>query len=362
LQTLKIGFNFKDIIKGFSTNNFLILLSFSPLHLFLPGWKNEIRDKSDNQSRSVSVADEYLEALPRGSLWKGPKAYMENEKIEKLDYYAAKTARELAQWKYPEIKIKRSSRNIFVGAGDADNTGRILAQNFGGAGFSVVDYKRFFENDPERDHEIYIVNASGAKDGIKMAQWLTENGYQPKLITSNPEPPAGKFLKPEDVFVFPAIIEPPTYNVSTYAAMLYGVLKENITGLSEKLAGLKAPDLRKYKFVFFLTDDKYEIVGRIAKRKIAETLAGLGADAGGYSNAAHGMLLQPNPDRLVVTLNCKYDGSGDVYALEGDSYLELILSIHYIIGKNQTDSDSETILRNYFENAKKQGWQFNKVW
>jgi len=169
-------------------------------------------------------------------------------------------------------------------------------------------------------------------------------------------------LKPEDVFVFPAIIEPPTYNVSTYAAMLYGVLKENITGLSEKLAGLKAPDLRKYKFVFFLTDDKYEIVGRIAKRKIAETLAGLGADAGGYSNAAHGMLLQPNPDRLVVTLNCKYDGSGDVYALEGDSYLELILSIHYIIGKNQTDSDSETILRNYFENAKKQGWQFNKVW
>lgn len=291
--------------------------------------------------------------------------YMENqnmEKIETLDYYATRAARELSQWKYPNINIKKTSRNIFVGSGDADNTGRILAQNFGGCGFSVADYKRFFDNNPEKDQDIYIVNASGAKDGVKMAQWLTENGYQPKLITSNPEPLAGKFLKPEDVFVFPAIKEPPTYNVSTYAAMLYGILKEDVPGLADKLASLRVPDLRKYKFVFFVTDDKYEIVGRMAKRKVAETLAGLGADAGGYSNAAHGMLLQPNPDRLVVAVNCEYDGPGDVCRLSGNSYLELVLFMHYIIGKNQTDRDSETILRNYFENAKKQGWEFNKVW
>jgi 8-oxo-dGTP pyrophosphatase MutT (NUDIX family) len=312
LQTLEIGFNFKDIINDFLN-----------------------RKNMENQNLA---------------------------NIEKLDHYATRAARELSQWKYPEITIEKSSRNVFVGAGDADNTGRILAQNFGGCGFSVVDYKRFFENDPEKDHNVYIVNASGAKDGIKMAQWLTEKGYRPKLITSNPEPPAGKFLKPEDIFVFPAIIEPPTYNVSTYAAMLYGILGEDISGLPDKLEYLKVPDLRRYKFIFFLTDDKYEIIGRMAKRKVAETLAGLGADAGGYSNAAHGMLLQPNPDRLVVALNCEYDGPGDVYELEGNSYVALILSLHYIIGKNQTDSDSETILKNYFENAKKQGWEFNKVW
>ncbi len=226
----------------------------------------------------------------------------------------------------------------------------------------MVDYKFFFENNPEKDLNVYIVNASGAKDGIKMAKWLTENGWQPKLITSNPEPPAGKFLKAENVIVYPAIMEPPTYNVSTYAAMLCGILREDISGLKEKIETLKVPDLRKYKFIFFLTDDKYEIIARMAKRKVAETLAGIGADGGGYSNAAHGMLLQPNADRLVFCLNCEYDGPGDVYELNGTSYLELILSIHYIIGKNQTDGDSENILRNYFENAKKQGWEFNKVW
>jgi len=287
---------------------------------------------------------------------------MENQKIEKLDYYALKTLENLPKWKYPELEIKKTSRNVFVGSGDADNTGRILAQNFGGVGFSIVDYKRFFENDPERGLNVYIVNASGAKDGIKMAQWLTQNNWQPKLITSNPKPPAGKFLKPQDIYVFPAIIEPPTYNVSTYAAMLYGILKEDISGLKEKIGGLKIPDLRKHKFIFFLAQDKYEIIARMAKRKVAETLAGVGADGGGYSNAAHGMLLQPNPDRLVFCLNCEYDGPGDIYKLDIDSYLGLLLAVHYIVGKNQTDQDSQNILHNYMENAKKQGWEFNKFW
>ncbi len=285
-----------------------------------------------------------------------------NEKIETLDYYAVKALESLPKWKYPELKIEKTGRNVFVGSGDADNTGRILAQNFGGHGFSVVDYKFFFENNPGSDLNIYIVNASGAKDGIKMAKWLTQNGWQPKLITSNPEPPAGKLLMPEDIFVFPAIKEPPTYNVSTYAAMLYGILKEDISGIVGRIKNLQAPDLRKYKFIFFLADDKYEIIARVAKRKVAETLAGIGADGGGYSNAAHGMLLQPNAGRLVVCINCEYDGQGDVWQMNADSYLEALLSIHYVIGKNQTDADSQNILRNYFENAKKQGWQFGKFW
>ena len=122
---------------------------------------------------------------------------MADDKIEKLDYYALKTLESLPQWQYPGLEIAKTSRNVFVGSGDADNTGRIFAQNFGGHGFSVVDYKSFFENNPETDLNVYIVNASGAKDGIKMAEWLTNKGWHPKLVTSNPEPPAGKFLRPE---------------------------------------------------------------------------------------------------------------------------------------------------------------------
>jgi hypothetical protein len=287
---------------------------------------------------------------------------LENQKIETLDYYVRQTLDNLPKWEYPKLEIKKNCRNVFVGSGNAANAGRILAREFGGAGFSVVDYQSFFKNCDDSDRDVYIINASGGKDGVKMAQWLTQNGRRPKLITSNPEPLAGKFLRVEDIFAFPAIKEPPTYNVSTYAAMLYGILKEDISGADERIKNLKVPDLRRYKFIFFLTDDKYEPAGRVAKRKVAESLAGLGADAGGHSNAAHGMLLQPNADRLIVCINCDYEGEGDWWRFDAGSYIEAILAVHYIVGKNQTTADLQNILRNYFENAKKQGWEFNKVW
>ncbi len=287
---------------------------------------------------------------------------MDSKKTEKLDYYAQKTLDGLSGWTYPALALEKTSRNVFMGSGDAANTAKILAQNFGGIGLTVVNFRSFFENNPEKNLNVYIVNASGGKDGVVMAEWLVGHGWQPKLITSNPEPPAGKFLKPDNIYVFPAIVEPPTYNVSTYAAMLYGILKEDIGGLKETLETLKIPNLRTYKYVFFLASDKYEIVAKMASRKVAETLSGVGANGGGFSNAAHGMLLQPNKDRLVFCLNTKYDGPGNTYELNIDSYLGLLLAVHYIVGKNQTDADTQNILRNYEENARKLGWTFNKVW
>lgn len=284
------------------------------------------------------------------------------EKIEKLDHYVIKTLENLPTWKYPEQKIKKSNRNIFMGSGDAANTAKIFAQILGGHALNVCNYQTFFCNGPDRESDVYILNASGGKDGLKMAQWLTENGWNPKLLTNNPEPPAGKFLKAQDIFIFPAIIEPPTYNISTYASMIYWLLNEDLGTIKNTINDLKIPDLRKYKFIFFMVQDKYETIGRMATRKIAETLANLGANGCGYSNAVHGMLIQPNQDRLIFCLNCKYEGTGDSYELNIDSFLGSLLCILYIIGKNQTDQDSENILKNYFDNAKKQGWEFNKVW
>jgi len=287
---------------------------------------------------------------------------MAMEKIEKLDHYVIKTLKDLPEWKYPDLTIKKSERNVFIGSGDAANTAKIFAQVLGGHALNVCNYRIFFENEPGRNSDIYILNASGGKDGLKMAQWLTERNWHPKLLTNNPEPPAGKFLEPEDIFVFPANTEPPTYNISTYASMIYWLLKEDLAAIREKIKNLKIPDLRKYKFIFFMVQDKYEAIGRMATRKIAETLADVGANGCGYSNAVHGMLIQPNTSRLIFCLNCKYEGPGDSYELDIDSFLGSLLCLFYIIGKNQTDQDSENILRNYFENAKKQGWKFNKVW
>ena len=72
---------------------------------------------------------------------------MENqklEKIEKLDFYAAKALEILAGWKYPELKIAKSDRNVFIGSGNADNTGKLFAEKFGGFSLNVCNFRKFF--------------------------------------------------------------------------------------------------------------------------------------------------------------------------------------------------------------------------
>jgi hypothetical protein len=39
-----------------------------------------------------------------------------------------------------------------------------------------------------------------------------------------------------------------------------------------------------------------------------------------------------------------------------------MMATYYIIGKNQTEKNTENLLKNYEETSKKLGWEFNKVW
>jgi len=102
------------------------------------------------------------------------------EKIATLDYYALQTARDINTWQYPCVAIKKTSRNIFLGSGDADNTGRILAQNFGGSGFSVVDYKCFLKITLKRTKIFTLLALPEPKMALK---W--HNGSQKMVITLN---------------------------------------------------------------------------------------------------------------------------------------------------------------------------------
>lgn len=285
------------------------------------------------------------------------------QKIEHLDYYVIKTLENLEKWKYPKLEIKKDDTNIFLGSGTAACVGRLFVDKFNGISLNVSNYKQFFERAIKKDFaSINIVNASGGKDGLNMASFLENLGFEPNLITCNKDPPAKKFLKEENIFVFPSFIEPPTYNVSTYSSMIYWLFKENVKQIKEFIENMKIPDLGKYKYVFFLASDKYGTLAEIASRKVAETLEGIGSNGEGFSNGSHGMLRQPNKERLVFCLNQKYYIQDNTYELEFDSYLGLMLLVYYIIGKNQTKQDTQNILKNYEETSKKLGWEFNKVW
>lgn len=288
---------------------------------------------------------------------------MLREDTKTLDFYVLETLNKLGEWKYPDLKIKPDSRNIFLGSGNADQTGKLFAEKFGGISLGVCNYKSFFNNPLNKDFaSINIVNASGGKHGVDMAKFLQEKGFEPNMITCNPEPPAREFLKKENIYLFPSFIEPPTYNISTYSSMIYWLFNENLEQIKKQISEIDVPNLRKYKFIYFMAADKYEIIANMVIRKVAETLEGIGSNGGGYSNAVHGMLMQPNKDRLVFCLNQKNIDEPNIYELDIDSYLGLLLGTNYIIGKNQTQTDTENILRDYKKISEKMHWKFNKVW
>ena len=285
------------------------------------------------------------------------------EKIKHLDYYVLKTLESLKSWNYPKLEIKRDDTNLFLGSGSAGCVGELFVEKFSGIALNVSEYKQFFKRVIRKEFaSINIISASGGKDAVNMALFLKERGFEANLITCNQTPPAQKFIKKENIFVFPSFVEPPTYNVSTYSSMIYWLFKEDIEDIRDFIKKIKVPNLRKYQYIFFLSSDKYKVIAEMASRKVAETLEGIGSNGDGFSNGSHGMLRQPNKNRLIFCLNQKYDLGENIYQLNFDSYLGLILSTYYIIGRNQTDKDTENLLRNYKEISKKLKWEFNKIW
>ncbi len=282
--------------------------------------------------------------------------------FETLDHFVVKTLDNLENWSYPELPIKRGSRNLFLGSGNAANVAGLFAKRFGGNAVSVANYREYLSarSNPEFS-SINIINASGGKDGVNMASFLRENGFDFNLITCNKDPPAGGFLQKKNIFVFPSFVEPPTYNVSTYASMIYAMFNENVNEIKNKIKNMVVPDFRKYKFVFFVADDKHELPAIMSARKLGESLGGIGSNGEGISTARHGMLVHENAGRLDLCMNCDTE-TKNTYKLEMDSYLGLVMCAYYVIGKNQTENDLAETTKNYAANAQKFGWKFNKIW
>jgi len=266
----------------------------------------------------------------------------------------------LEKWNYPKLEIEKDDGNLFLGSGAAGSVAKLFAEKFNGMVLDASNYRGFLERRINKIFtSVYIINASGGKDGYNMAKFISEINLKPNLITCNENAPAKEFT--DKIFLIPSLMEPPTYNASTYSSMIYWVFKENINDIRDLISKIKVPDLRKYKYIFFLAADKYQSIAEMTSEKVAETLEGIGSNSDGFTNAFHGILRQPNKNRLIFCLNQKYPFKDNIYELNIDSYLGLLLATYYIIGNNQTDKDTENLLRNYQETAKEFGWKINKV-
>lgn len=280
-------------------------------------------------------------------------------KIEKLDSYVIKTLDVIGSWEYPQVDIKKSDFNIFMGSGSAVCVAQMFTYKFGGVSLSADQYLAFLQNTTEKQHNIYILSASGGKDAVNMAQACKEYGMPASLITCNQDAPCKDLVK--EIFVFPSFVDPPTYNVSTYFGMVFWLFGENPRDVRDFVLKLKKINLKKYKSIFFVSDDLHTPIAKMATRKVGECLENVMANGEGQSQAAHGVVLQPNKHRLIIRLNCNFPVNNQkYYDINTDTFLGLLASTYYLIGQNQKNSDIKNTINNYSKIVKERNWQLTE--
>lgn len=144
-----------------------------------------------------------------------------------LDVCVAAALERFLRDSVPTMPRFASSRVLIIGSVNAAAVGRIVGTTFKDAVCAdESDYIRILSSHPPFDSAL-LISASGGKHAVSIAKHLQEIGLHTVLITHNPTPLAGDYVKKENVYVFPKNREPYTYNTSTYLGVILATTHES---------------------------------------------------------------------------------------------------------------------------------------
>jgi len=146
----------------------------------------------------------------------------DEKNLPNLDEVVLAALEYLSSATIPKLNIHQFARPLVVGSVNALATGRILFSDVDAVFAEEGNYQEALLRVPSIN-AVYIFSASGGKHATHIAKALQSKEDVPVfLITSTVNSPAAAYVNPENIFVFPHIREPYTYNTSTYLGMLLG--------------------------------------------------------------------------------------------------------------------------------------------
>jgi hypothetical protein len=161
-------------------------------------------------------------------------------------------------------------RPLVVGSGNALETGRIIFK----------DVPATFASESKYEHALKVyqpdgailISASGGKHSTQIAHTLTAHGVRTFLFTHTQQAPAAAVLNPGDVFVFPKLSEPYTYNVSTYFGLIAAAEPQDLTQLLRDLRSARAafPPLGGYRAYTIVVPSQYSLIVPMLRTKLSE--------------------------------------------------------------------------------------------
>ena len=173
----------------------------------------------------------------------------------------------------PHFDVTEFEHPLVLGSVNAAAVGHILFAATDARYADESTYKIALEQDTDTD-AIIIISASGKKHAIEMVEAAKRTGLRTLLITNAEDSPAGALLLQEDVFVFPKIREPYTYNTSTYLGMLLGTSDESASDISDYITAEVAPSipdtLAAYDAVCLIVPSEFAALSSMFRTKFDE--------------------------------------------------------------------------------------------
>lgn len=235
--------------------------------------------------------------------------------MKSIRYYVEQIPSIIEKIDEDQINLPNLDGFSFVGSGNAYQVARIYANYFNGYSYYSEEINKIKNKD-----KVCCISSSGGKDSIKVVNECNNS----LLITCNPKALARDFSK--ETIVLPALEEPLFYNVTSYAAMIYVLEKENIK--------IPLPDnnlisLLNSPSVIFISDLLYHPIACMCSLKFREILGGLSLSLS-CNESYHGWFLRPFTKEAVITMNVDFDLRSS-YKISGNS-LDLLANIYYNIG------------------------------
>lgn len=281
-----------------------------------------------------------------------------NKKVEIIDL-AQSVVRALDYFsknKLAKLDLKNFSYPIVIGSGNAYNTGQIIFSKQKAIFADESNFKKVIANykdliEQKVIKEAVIISASGEKDSIWEIKLAKKYKLKTILLTCSPLSSAAKIA--DEVFSYPKIDEPYTYNVSTYLGMILSVTGENPKNILDFIKKLKILDnFSKYNsYTIVLPDDFINITPMLDIKKSELFGPKLSLRAFSFGHSRHAKFVIRDEKELVITLGKeknKYFGTTKgrwqiTLPTKFDFALIFCLT-YYLVGKIQKDKPA------YFKN------------
>jgi len=173
----------------------------------------------------------------------------------------------------PSLKTDVHARPLIIGSGNALETGRILFTKQDALFANEGNYKTILKDHRAID-SVYLISASGGKHSKEIAANLKNTKLPTYLITNTENSSAQTYFQKKDIFVFPKIREPYTYNTSTYASMILSTTNESpqsiVEYIEDTVSKCLPENIGTFKSYIFIVPPEYALLISMFETKFDE--------------------------------------------------------------------------------------------